>query len=166
MTRRSRRRLRAPFHDTSLVPMADMLTNTVGVMVFILIFTVLVKAHLADCGNAQPTSYVPTAQDVYEEGALIFPAVQVQEAYEDRVDVVRMCMERIRVPEQWRGDYLGLLGAVRIGEREVLALGEELGWALLDRYAESWFDYSEERMLAAIGLVTTARARTQAAGKR
>jgi len=113
-------------------------------------FTVLVKAHLADCGNAQPTSYVPTAQDVYEEGALIFPCVRVQEAYEDCVDIVRMCMERIRVPEQWRGDYLGLLGAVRIGEREVLALGEELGWGLLNGYAESWFDYSEERMLAAI----------------
>jgi hypothetical protein len=41
MNRRSWRPARAPFHDTSLVPMADMLTNTVGVMVFILIFTVL-----------------------------------------------------------------------------------------------------------------------------
>ncbi|MGH9769907.1 MAG: hypothetical protein ACREAB_20985 [Blastocatellia bacterium] len=42
MNRRFRRRRnRAPFHETSLVPMADMLTNTVGVMVFILIFTVL-----------------------------------------------------------------------------------------------------------------------------
>src|SRR5262249_16767429 len=29
------------FHEPSLVPLADMLTNTVGIMVFILIFTVL-----------------------------------------------------------------------------------------------------------------------------
>jgi hypothetical protein len=36
-----RRFARAGFHEPSLVPMADMLTNTVGVMVFILIFTVL-----------------------------------------------------------------------------------------------------------------------------
>lgn len=37
--RRSRRR--AQFHEPSLVPLADMLTNTVGIVVFILIFTVL-----------------------------------------------------------------------------------------------------------------------------
>jgi hypothetical protein len=36
-----KRRARAQFHEPSLVPLADMLTNTVGVTVFILIFTVL-----------------------------------------------------------------------------------------------------------------------------
>lgn len=36
-----RRRSRSQFHEPSLVPLADMLTNTVGIMVFILIFTVL-----------------------------------------------------------------------------------------------------------------------------
>jgi hypothetical protein len=36
-------------------------------------------------------------------------------------DVVRMCRNRIRAPEQWWGDYLASLGAVRIAERELLA---------------------------------------------
>ena len=36
-----RRRRKMQFHEPSLVPLADMLTNTVGIMVFILIFTVL-----------------------------------------------------------------------------------------------------------------------------
>lgn len=40
----SRRRARSQFHEPSLVPMADMLTNTVGVVLFILIFTVLTAA--------------------------------------------------------------------------------------------------------------------------
>lgn len=35
------RRRRAAFHEPSLVPLADMLCNTVGIIVFILIFTVL-----------------------------------------------------------------------------------------------------------------------------
>jgi hypothetical protein len=35
------RRTQAQFDEPSLVPLADMLTNTVGIMVFILIFTVL-----------------------------------------------------------------------------------------------------------------------------
>ncbi|MBS1880320.1 MAG: hydantoinase B/oxoprolinase family protein, partial [Actinobacteria bacterium] len=44
-------------------------------------YTVLAKAHLADCGNAVPTTYSAAARDVYEEGALIFPCVKVQDDY-------------------------------------------------------------------------------------
>src|SRR6185312_8437989 len=40
-------------------------------------YTVLTKAHQADCGNALPTTYMGAAADVYAEGALIFPAVKV-----------------------------------------------------------------------------------------
>ena len=40
-------------------------------------FTVLAKAHQADCGNSLLTTYMGTARDVYQEGALIFPAVRV-----------------------------------------------------------------------------------------
>jgi N-methylhydantoinase B len=39
---------------------------------------------------------------------------------------------------------------VRIGERELLELGREVGWDALAQYAEDWFDYSEQRMIAAI----------------
>jgi N-methylhydantoinase B len=112
--------------------------------------TVLAKAHQADCGNSVPTTYMADARDVYEEGAVIFPCVKVQQDYRDIDDVIRMCRLRIRVPEQWWGDYLAVLGAARIGERQLLALGEEVGWDRLERYIEAWFDYSEERMVAAI----------------
>ena len=111
---------------------------------------VLAKAHQADCGNSIPTTYHATAADVYEEGALIFPGVQVQENYCDREDVLRMCRVRIRVPEQWWGDYLAMVGAARVGERRLLELGKEVGWATLAQYAGQWFDYSEARMVAAI----------------
>jgi len=114
-------------------------------------FTVLAKAHQADCGNSQPTTYMGAARDVYEEGALIFPAVKVQQEYQNIEDVVRMCMMRIRVPQQWWGDYLAMIGSARIGEREVLALAEEIGWEQLHDFTEQWFDYSESRMANAIG---------------
>ena len=114
-------------------------------------FTVLAKAHQADCGNSKPTTYIGSAIDVYEEGALIFPAVQIQRDYKDIDDIVRMCKTRIRVPEIWWGDYLASLGAVRIGERELLSLGADVGWDRLDAHVEAWFDYSERRIAAAIG---------------
>jgi len=114
-------------------------------------FTVVAKAHQADIGNSVPTTYHGSARDVYEEGALIFPGVQVQSNYETSADFLRMCELRIRVPDQWRGDFLAMLGAARIGERELMALGVELGWEALDRFAVQWLDYSEARMAAAIG---------------
>ena len=58
-------------------------------------FTVMAKAHQADIGNSIPTTVHASARDVYEEGALIFPAVKVQENYRDIEDIIRMCMMRI-----------------------------------------------------------------------
>ncbi|NIJ37552.1 N-methylhydantoinase B [Sphingopyxis panaciterrae] len=113
-------------------------------------FTVVAKAHQADIGNSIPTTYHGTASDVYEEGALIFPAVKVQQDYQTIDDIVRMCQMRIRVPEQWKGDFLAMLGAARIGEREILDLAAEIGWDQLDAFRERWFDYSEKSMIDAI----------------
>jgi len=113
-------------------------------------FTMVAKAHQADCGNSLPTTYMGGARDVYQEGALIFPAVRVQENYQDVEDIVRMCQMRIRVPEQWWGDYLAEMGAARIGERELMALAEEVGWDTLDDFTQQWFEYSESRMTAEI----------------
>jgi N-methylhydantoinase B len=122
-------------------------------------FTVLAKAHQADCGNSLPTTYMGTARDVYQEGALIFPAVRVQEDYRDNLDIINMCMMRIRVPSQWRGDYLAMVGAARIGEREIVRMGEELGWAAVTGHARHWFDFSERRMIETIAAMQSGRAR-------
>lgn len=114
-------------------------------------FTVLAKAHQADIGNSIPTTYHGAAQDVYEEGALIFPSVRVQENYETNKDFVRMCRLRIRVPDQWWGDFLAALGAARIGEREIRTMAAEVGWDTLTQFAGQWLDYSESRMRDAVG---------------
>jgi N-methylhydantoinase B len=121
-------------------------------------YTVLTKAHQADCGNALPTTYMGAARDVYAEGALIFPAVKVQEDYENVEDVIRMCEMRIRVPGQWKGDFLAMIGSARIGERELLALGREVGWDKLAALARQWFDYSEELMVAQLRKIPKGRA--------
>jgi N-methylhydantoinase B len=112
--------------------------------------TAVAKGHLTDVGCSIRASQHPWAKDVYEEGSLIFPAVQVQRDYEDIDDIIRLCRVRIRKPEQWYGDYLALLGSVRVAERRVLELGEEIGWKTLHRYTKQWFDYSEQMMKAAI----------------
>jgi N-methylhydantoinase B len=121
-------------------------------------FTVQAKAHQADVGNSIPTTYHGRARDVYEEGALIFAATQIQHNYKDIDDIIRMCRMRIRVPDQWWGDYLAMVGAARIGERELLAIGREAGWDALEDHASAWFDYSEARMALALAQLPNATA--------
>jgi N-methylhydantoinase B len=113
-------------------------------------FTVFAKAHQADCGNSIPTTYDTAARNVYEEGALIFPCVKIQQAYELNQDIVRMIRERVRVPDQAAGDFLALVGAVRVGERRMLEMLDDYGPERLDVFARRWFDYSERRMIETI----------------
>lgn len=113
-------------------------------------FTAAAKAHQADCGNAIPSTYAPFAKDVYEEGSLIFPAVRIQRDFEDVDDIVRMCRRRIRVPDQWYGDYLAMVGAARIAEARLKGLCARYGADLIAEFIEEWFDYSERRMKSAI----------------
>src|SRR5256714_2499972 len=110
------------------------------------VFTAAAKAHQADCGNSRPTTYMPYARDVYEEGSLIFPCVLVQREYRDVEDVIRMCRRRIRVPEQWYGDYLAGVGAARIAENRLRELCVRYGLETIDQFVEEWFDYSERRI--------------------
>jgi len=113
-------------------------------------FNVCAKAHQADIGNSLPTTYHAAARDIYEEGALIFPCVRVQRRYETQADIIRMCRRRIRVPDQWYGDFLAALGAARTGERRLHEVFRKYGADTIRRFVEEWFDYSEERMVHAL----------------
>ncbi|MDB6086863.1 MAG: hypothetical protein JWN43_4744 [Gammaproteobacteria bacterium] len=114
------------------------------------LFTVAAKAHQADCGNSDPSTYMPFAKDVYQEGGLNFPCVRIQRDFADVGDIVRMCRMRIRVPDVWYGDYLAALGAARIGERRLKALADQYGVETLAAFVREWLDYSERRMAHAI----------------
>ena len=114
------------------------------------LFTVCAKAHQADIGNSIPTTYFVAAKDIYEEGALIFPCVRIQRDYQTIQDIVRMCRARIRVPEQWHGDFLAGVGAARIGERRLKDFCRKYGKDTVRRFITQWFDYSERRMMHAV----------------
>jgi len=112
--------------------------------------TMYAKAHMADCGNSQPTTFFATAKDVYEEGALIFPGTKIQTDYEISEDFLRQCRVRIRVVDTWYGDFLAMMGAVRIGEKRMLELIETMPEQRLETFSKEWLDYSERRMITAL----------------
>lgn len=112
--------------------------------------TVIVMCHQADVGNALPTTYMAAARDVYEEGALIFPCVRVQQDYKDNSDIIEMCRRRIRVPDIWYGDYLAATGAARVGERRLKDFFRKHGRDTVEAFVAAWFDYSERLTINAI----------------
>lgn len=108
------------------------------------------RAHQADVGAPPPSTYVADGATLYEEGPH-FPAVRIQEDYEDVDDIVRTCKLNIRVGEtQWYGDYRAQVASVRAGERELERLCAEYGPDVIDQFTEEWLAYGERMMRAEI----------------
>jgi N-methylhydantoinase B len=121
------------------------------------LFTSVAKCHMADIGNSIPSSYFVLARDVYHEGALVFPGVRIQRDFRNIEDIVRMCRARIRVPDQWYGDYLAGLGSARVAERRLEEFCGKYGVPTVKRFMRDWFDYSERRMIDNIRRMPKAR---------
>jgi len=95
-----------------------------------LVFYAIARAHLGDMGFPTPTTYSPLSRDLYEEG-LMLPCVRIQRDYKDVPEVLDICKANIRAPDQFHGDYLATLAAVRTGERGIQEL--------CDKYASAPF---------------------------
>ena len=121
------------------------------------LFTAITKAHMVDCGNSLPTTYMPMARDVYEEGAVIFPCVRVQKNYEEVRDIIRMAERRIRGFDVWYGDYLAGLGAVRLAERRLKEFCGSFGVDTVKQFIVEWLDYSERMAAAKIATLPAGR---------
>src|SRR5690625_4910332 len=115
------------------------------------VFSTVARVHQADCGNTLPTTYMPYAKDMYEEGAPVFPCVRIQRNYKDVDEIIRMAKIRVRVPELWYGDYLAAVGACRVGEREIVKLCDKYGVEVIKAFIKEWQEYGERRMKEAIG---------------
>ncbi len=113
------------------------------------LFWTLARSHHADIGAPEPTTYLPYAKTIYEEG-LHFPCVRIQENGEDKADLIRMGLQKIRVSNIWYGDYRAQVGACRTGERRLKELVKQYGLDTVKAFIEAWMDYGERRAIAAI----------------
>jgi len=113
------------------------------------LFWTLARSHHADIGAPEPTTYLPYAKTIYEEG-MHFPCVRSQENFTDKADIIRMGMQKIRVNNIWYGDYRAQVGACRTGERRLKELAAQYGAATIKAFIEAWMDYGERRAIAAI----------------
>ena len=113
------------------------------------LFWVVALSHHADTGAPVPSTYLPYARTIYEEG-LHFPCVRIAENYQEKADILRIGLKRIRVPEIWLGDLRAQIGACKTGERRVLELLDRYGPETIMDFVEDWFDYGRRRTVAEI----------------
>ncbi|MCI6085968.1 MAG: hydantoinase B/oxoprolinase family protein [Selenomonas sp.] len=111
-----------------------------------LMFFAVTKGHQADIGNSIPSTYAPTARDMFEEGAIDWPCIKIQKDYKDVPDIIAIAQMHNRVPEMWYGDYLACVGSSRVGEKRLAALCEEYGNDVVKRFCEAYQDYGARRM--------------------
>lgn len=121
-----------------------------------LAFYAIARAHFGDMGFPIPSTYSPAARDVYEEG-LMLPCVRIQRDWRDEPAVVDICKANIRAPEQFYGDYLACLAAVRTGERRLTELCERYGASVIERFLDAYQDYSERMAADAIARLPKSR---------
>lgn len=113
------------------------------------LFWVVALSHHADTGAPIPTTYLPFAKNVYEEG-IHFPCVRLVENGVIKQDILRIGLNRIRVPGMWHGDLMAQIGACRTGEGRIQELLARYGRDTIMNFVEDWFDYGERRMIGEI----------------
>jgi len=91
-----------------------------------LMFWTVCKGHLTDVGGPVPAGYNPDAKEIFAEGLRI-PPVKVFDRGVKRYDVVNLLLTNMRARRDQEGDFNAQLGAVQVGERNLIALLDKYG---------------------------------------
>jgi N-methylhydantoinase B len=120
-----------------------------------LLFWVVSRAHQADVGAPIPSTYLPFAATVQEEG-IHFPCVRVRRGGTELRDVIRILTEAVRVPELCYADYLAQVGALRVGEQRLIELCDKYSSATIKAFCDEWLAYGDRMMASAIAALPAA----------
>ncbi|MGF1610915.1 MAG: hydantoinase B/oxoprolinase family protein [Kiloniellales bacterium] len=91
-----------------------------------LVFWTVCKGHLTDIGGPVPAGYNPDAKEIFAEGLRI-PPVKIVDAGKKRYDVINLLLTNMRARRDQEGDFNAQLGAVQVGERNLVALLDKYG---------------------------------------
>ncbi|MEM7041613.1 MAG: hydantoinase B/oxoprolinase family protein [Pseudomonadota bacterium] len=91
-----------------------------------LVFWTVCKGHLTDIGGPVPAGYNPDAKEIFAEGLRI-PPVKVFDKGIRRYDVINLLLTNMRARRNQEGDFNAQLGAVQVGERNLITLLEKYG---------------------------------------
>ena len=101
--------------------------------------------HVLDVGGMVPTSWVPTATEIYQEG-LIIPPVKLVEGGTIRQDVWNLILTASRLPAQLGLELKAMLAANRHGREGILRLADRYGVQTLRAVMATMLDITEAQV--------------------
>lgn len=117
-----------------------------------LVFWTVCKGHLTDIGGPVPAGYNPDATEIYAEGLRI-PPVKVYDKGVRRYDVFNMILTNLRARRDQEGDFNAQLGAVQVGERNLLAMLDKYGLDQVRDCIDELMNMADRQMRSLIATV-------------
>lgn len=117
-----------------------------------LVFWTVCKGHLTDIGGPVPAGYNPDATEIYGEGLRI-PPVKIYEKGVRRYDVINLLLTNMRARRDQEGDFNAQLGAVQVGERNLLAMLDKYGLEEVQACIDELMNMADRQMRALIAQV-------------
>jgi N-methylhydantoinase B len=114
-----------------------------------LVFWTVCKGHLTDIGGPVPAGYNPAATEIYAEGLRI-PPVKIWDKGVQRYDVMNLLLTNMRARRNQEGDFNAMLGAVQVGERNLVALLDKYGVAEVRACIDELLAMADRHMRALI----------------
>lgn len=114
-----------------------------------LVFWTVCKGHVTDIGGPVPAGYNPNAKELYAEG-LHIPPVKLWERGKERKDVVNLILSNMRARRDQEGDLRAQYGAVKVGERNLIALLDKYGLQTVRDCVDELLDMADRQMRAII----------------
>lgn len=109
------------------------------------LFWSVTKGHQLDVGALIPSSIVPAAKDVWQEG-LHIPPLKIHDRGVPREDVIDLYLTNLRYRDLLKGDLLAQLGSIGKGRVRLQELVAEYGVEQTRRYVDHIIDYADRRM--------------------
>ena len=110
-----------------------------------LVFWTVCKGHVTDIGGPVPAGYNPEAKEIYAEGLRI-PPVKLWDKGKPRNDVINLLLTNMRSRRDQEGDLRAQLGAVSVGERNLIALLDKYGLDTVRECVDELMDMADRHM--------------------
>lgn len=117
-----------------------------------LVFWTVCKGHLTDIGGPVPAGYNPDATEIYAEGLRI-PPVKIYEKGKRRYDVINLLLTNMRARRDQEGDFNAQLGAVQVGERNLIAMLDKYGLEEVRACIDELMNMADRQMRSLIAKV-------------
>ncbi len=102
------------------------------------------RAHQSDIGGGAPGTYNGEATEIFQEGIRL-PPVRIVEKGTIRRDIWQLLLLNSRTPELLDGDLQAMIGATRVGEERIIALGDEIGNTAISDVFDAVLDHADAR---------------------